>query len=143
MRVLRGGFAPAGATRGLCDRPLDCFAPPSKFVGLYRSKFRWCPLRPQAAIQSYNMGVGRRRSPEGDRRLRLFPLPSGTRGKDQYHRKRQPHPLRPIVRAGDFLFFPQRQKNTLDSRESRANRNPAATYPPGPCPAKYFQHWRA
>ena len=56
-----------------CDRPLDCFAPPSKFVGLYRSKFRWCPLRPQAAIQSYNMGVGRRRSPEGDRRLRLFP----------------------------------------------------------------------
>ena len=51
-------------------------------------------------------------------------------------------PLRPIVRAGDFLF-PKTTKNTLDSRESRANRNPAATYPPGPCPAKYFQHWRA
>ena len=33
-------------------------------------------------------------------------MPSGTRGKDQYHRKRQPHPLRPIVRAGDFLFSP-------------------------------------
>ena len=32
--------------------------------------------------------------------------PSGTRGKDQYHRKRQPHPLRPIVRAGDSLFSP-------------------------------------
>ena len=44
--------------------------------------------------------------------------------------------------AGNFLF-PKRQKNALDSRESRANRNPAATYPPGPCPAKYFQHWRA
>ena len=37
-------------------------------------------------------------------------MPSGTRGKDQYHRKRQPHPLRPIVRAGDFLFFPQNDK---------------------------------
>ena len=36
--------------------------------------------------------------------------PSGTRGKDQYHRKRQPHPLRPIVRAGDFLFFPPNDK---------------------------------
>ena len=35
--------------------------------------------------------------------------PSGTRGKDQYHRKRQPHPLRPIVRAGDFPF-PQNDK---------------------------------
>ena len=46
--------------------------------------------------------------------------------------------------ARGILFFPpQRQKNALDSRESRANRNPAATYPPGPCPAKYFQHWRA
>ena len=44
---------------------------------------------------------------------------------------------------GFSLFSPQRQKNALDSRESRANRNPAATYPPGPCPAKYFQHWRA
>ena len=57
----------------------------------------------------------RRRSPEGDRRLRLFPLPSGTRGKDQYHRKRQPHPLRPIVRAGDFLFFspPNDKKESL------------------------------
>ena len=54
-----------------------------------------------------------RRSPEGDRRLRLFPLPSGTRGKDQYHRKRQPHPLRPIVRAGDFLFSPNDKKTPL------------------------------
>ena len=26
------GFAPAGATRGLCDRPLDCFASPSKLL---------------------------------------------------------------------------------------------------------------
>ena len=26
------GFASAEATRGLCDRPLDCFASPSKFV---------------------------------------------------------------------------------------------------------------
>ena len=55
----------------------------------------------------------RRRRPEGDRRLRLFPLPSGTRGKDQYHRKRQPHPLRPIVRAGDFLFSPNDKKTPL------------------------------
>ena len=39
--------------------------------------------------------------------------PSGTRGKDRYHRKRQPHPLRPIVRAGDFLFSPERQKTPL------------------------------
>ena len=39
--------------------------------------------------------------------------PSGTPGKDQYHRKRQPHPLRPIVRAGDFLFFfPPNDKKT-------------------------------
>ena len=36
-RVLRRDFAPAGATRGLCDRPLDCFASPSKFIGCYRS----------------------------------------------------------------------------------------------------------
>ena len=28
----RRGFASAEATRGLCDRPLDCFASPSKFV---------------------------------------------------------------------------------------------------------------
>ena len=40
-------------------------------------------------------------------------MPSGTRGKDQYHRKRQPHPLRLIVRAGDFLFPPERQKTPL------------------------------
>ena len=38
-------------------------------------------------------------------------MPSGTRGKDQYHKKRQPHPLRPIVRAGNFLF-PQNDKKT-------------------------------
>ena len=37
--------------------------------------------------------------------------PSGTRGKDRCNRKRQPHPLRPIVRAGDFLF-PQNDKKT-------------------------------
>ena len=61
-------------------------------------------LRPHASPSTLPHGRRRRRSPEGDRRLRLFPLPSGTRGKDQYHRKRQPHPLRPIVRAGDFLF---------------------------------------
>ena len=42
------------------------------------------------------------------------------------------------------IFYSQNdKKSALDSRESRANRNPAATYPPGPCPAKYFQHWRA
>ena len=35
--------------------------------------------------------------------------PSGTRGKDRYNRKRQPHPLCPIVRAGDSLF-PQNDK---------------------------------
>ena len=35
--------------------------------------------------------------------------PSGTPGKDQYHRKKQPHPPRPIVRAGDFPF-PQNDK---------------------------------
>ena len=28
------------------------------------------------------------------------------------NRKRQPHPLRPIVRAGDFLFFPPNDKKT-------------------------------
>ena len=44
---------------------------------------------------------------------------------------------------GIFSFPPNDKKNALDSHESRANRNPAATYPPGPCPAKYFQHWRA
>ena len=37
--------------------------------------------------------------------------PSGTPGKDQYNRKRQPHPLRPIVRVGNFLF-PQNDKKT-------------------------------
>ena len=36
-RVLRRDFAPAGATRGLCGRPLDCFASPSKFISCYRS----------------------------------------------------------------------------------------------------------
>ena len=56
--------------------------------------------------------MGMRSSPEGDRRLRLFPLPSGTHGKDRYHRKRQPHPLRPIVRAGIFSFFPPNDKKT-------------------------------
>ena len=61
-------------------------------------------LRPHASPSTLPHGRRRRRSPEGDRRLRLFPWPSGTRGKDQYHRKRQPHPPRPIVRAGDFLF---------------------------------------
>ena len=30
-------FASAEATRGLCGRPLDCFASPSKFIGCYRS----------------------------------------------------------------------------------------------------------
>ena len=39
--------------------------------------------------------------------------PSGTPGKDQYNRKRQPHPLRPIVRAGDFLFSPNDKKAPL------------------------------
>ena len=41
---------------------------------------------------------------EGEGVQRATAKPSGTPGKDQYHRKRQPHPLRPIVRAGDFLF---------------------------------------
>ena len=50
---------------------------------------------------------------EGEGVQRATAKPSGTPGKDQYHRKRQPHPLRPIVRAGDFLFFPQRQKTPL------------------------------
>ena len=40
-------------------------------------------------------------------------MPSGTRGKDQYNRKRQPHPLRPIVRAGDSLFPPNDTKAPL------------------------------
>ena len=53
-----------------------------------------------------------------------------------------PPPSRHVGSRGIF-YSPKRQKNALDSRESRANRNPAATYPPGPCPAKYFQHWRA
>ena len=54
-----------------------------------------------------------------------------------------------IVNAPGDTTFQQtpmenkKKKNALDSHESRANRNPAATYPPGPCPAKYFQHWRA
>ena len=39
--------------------------------------------------------------------------PSGTPGKDQYHRKRQPHPLRLIVHAGDFLFSPNDKKAPL------------------------------
>ena len=39
-------------------------------------------------------------------------MPSGTRGKDRYNRKRQPHPLRPIVRAGIFSFFPPNDKKT-------------------------------
>ena len=48
---------------------------------------------------------------EGEGVQRATAKPSGTRGKDRYHRKRQPHPLRPIVRAGDFLF-PQNDKKT-------------------------------
>ena len=47
-------------------------------------------------------------------------------------------PPRSHVGSRGIFYSPQRQKNALDSHESRANRNPAATYPPGPCPAKYF-----
>ena len=50
---------------------------------------------------------------EGEGVQRATTKPSGTRGKDQYHRKRQPHPLRPIVRAGDFLFSPNDKKAPL------------------------------
>ena len=57
---------------------------------------------------------------------------------------RFPPPTQPPCWVARGIFSsPKRQKSALDSRESRANRNPAATYPPGPCPAKYFQHWRA
>ena len=57
---------------------------------------------------------------------------------------RFPPPTQPPCWVARGIFYsPKRQKSALDSRESRANRNPAATYPPGPCPAKYFQHWRA
>ena len=48
---------------------------------------------------------------EGEGVQRATAKPSGTRGKDRYHRKGQPHPLRPIVRAGNFLF-PQNDKET-------------------------------
>ena len=72
-----------------------------------------CHPFPHASSFQLLHGRRRRRRPAGDRRLRLFPLPSGTRGKDQYHRKRQPHPLRPIVRAGDFLFPPNDKKTPL------------------------------
>ena len=34
--ICRRNFATAVATKGLCGRPLDCFASPSKFVELYR-----------------------------------------------------------------------------------------------------------
>ena len=47
---------------------------------------------------------------EGEGVQRATAKPSGTPGKDQYHRKRQPHPLRPIVRAGIFSFFPPNDK---------------------------------
>ena len=47
---------------------------------------------------------------EGEGVQRATAKPSGTPGKDQYHRKKQPHPLRPIVRAGDFLFPPPNDK---------------------------------
>ena len=49
---------------------------------------------------------------EGEGVQRATAKPSGTPGKDQYHRKRQPHPLRPIVRAGIFSFFPPNDKKT-------------------------------
>ena len=55
----------------------------------------------------------RRRSPEGDRRLRLFPLPSGTRGKDQYHKKSQPHPRAQSFARGIFSFPPNDKKIPL------------------------------
>ena len=33
-----GDFAPAGATRGLCGRPLDCFAVHTSILGFYRGR---------------------------------------------------------------------------------------------------------
>ena len=47
---------------------------------------------------------------EGEGVQRATAKPSGTSGKDQYNWKRQPHPLRPIVRAGIFSFFPPNDK---------------------------------
>ena len=40
------GFAPAGATRGLCDRPLDSFASPSKLLDFCRNKLACEPFVP-------------------------------------------------------------------------------------------------
>ena len=46
VRVFIQGFAPAGATRGLCDRPLDSFASPSKLLDFCRNKLACEPFVP-------------------------------------------------------------------------------------------------
>ena len=79
-------------------------------------------------------------------RLTVIILPSdsfSTSACRSVVRPRLPSPRSPVGSRGIFSSPPNDKKSALDSCESRANRNPAATYPPGPCPAKYFQHWRA
>ena len=58
--------------------------------------------------------------------------------------------LRPIVlmprndaylRESTARFVIDKRKKHLITRCFKGE--PAATYPPGPCPAKYFRHWRA
>ena len=55
FRVFMQGFASAEATRGLCGRPLDCFACPSKLLDFYRCFLVSVPFVPQATTKPRNI----------------------------------------------------------------------------------------